>query len=471
MNLPNMIEAKKRDKKEFSVYNYENVECVLKGKKYFVRTYGCQMNEHDTEKIKGILETNGLVSCENYVDADVVIINTCAIRENAHNKVFGFLGQLKHLKETKKDLVIGVCGCMPQEESVANELKDKYKFVDFVFGTHNIEDVIKLINDSVVNGEQTILVYSKYGDVCEGFPFKRSNGITAYVDIILGCDKFCTYCIVPYTRGAQRSRSKESIINEVIDLKKQGFKEVTLLGQNVNAYGKDIYENYTLANLLKDVSDTGIERIRFVTSHPWDFTDEMVYAIRDLPNVMPYVHLPVQSGSNRILKLMGRRYTKESYIELYNKLRCISGVSITTDIIVGFPGETEEDFLETLDLVNKCKFDGAFTFAYSPRENTPASIMRDQVDEDVKFERLNRLNEVVNKYSNISNSKYLDKIVNVLVLGKSEKGEDKVMGYTENMKLVNVVGGPELIGQIVKVKITDTKSFSVDGTLAEEVVK
>ena len=462
-----MIEAKKRDKKEFSVYNYKNIECVLKGKKYFVRTYGCQMNEHDTEKIKGILETNGLVSCENYVDADVVIINTCAIRENAHNKVFGFLGQLKHLKETKKDLVIGVCGCMPQEESVANELKDKYKFVDFVFGTHNIEDVIKLINESVTSGKQSIEVFSKYGDVCEGFPFKRSNGITAYVDIILGCDKFCTYCIVPYTRGAQRSRSKESIINEVIDLKKQGFKEVTLLGQNVNAYGKDIYENYTLANLLKDVSDTGIERIRFVTSHPWDFTDEMVYAIRDLPNVMPYVHLPVQSGSNRILKLMGRRYTKESYIELYNKLRCISGVSITTDIIVGFPGETEEDFLETLDLVNKCKFDGAFTFAYSPRENTPASIMRDQVDEDVKFERLNRLNEVVNKYSNMGNSKYLDKIVNVLVLGNSEKGEDKVMGYTENMKLVNVVGGNELIGQIVKVKITDTKSFSMDGVLAQ----
>ena len=471
MNLPNMIEAKKRDKKEFSVYNYKNIECVLKGKKYFVRTYGCQMNEHDTEKIKGILEANGLVSCEKYNDADVVIINTCAIRENAHNKVFGFLGQLKHLKETKKDLVIGVCGCMPQEESVANELKDKYKFVNFVFGTHNIEDVIKLINESVTSGKQSIEVFSKYGDVCEGFPFKRSNGITAYVDIILGCDKFCTYCIVPYTRGAQRSRSKESIINEVIDLKKQGFKEVTLLGQNVNAYGKDIYENYTLANLLKDVSDTGIERIRFVTSHPWDFTDEMVYAIRDLPNVMPYVHLPVQSGSNRILKLMGRRYTKESYIELYNKLRCISGVSITTDIIVGFPGETEEDFLETLDLVNKCKFDGAFTFAYSPRENTPASIMKDQVDEDVKFERLNRLNELVNKYSNLSNAKYLNEIVDVLVLGKSEKGEDKVMGYTENMKLVNVVGGPELIGQIVKVKITDTKSFSMDGTLAEEVVK
>ena len=471
MNLPNMIEAKKRDKKEFSVYNYEDVECVLKNKKYFIRTYGCQMNEHDTEKIKGILESNGFMSCENYIDADVIIINTCAIRENAHNKVFGFLGQLKHLKETKKDLVIGVCGCMPQEESVINELKDKYKFVNFVFGTHNIEDVIKLINESVTSGKQSIEVFSKYGDVCEGFPFKRTNNITAYVDIILGCDKFCTYCIVPYTRGAQRSRSKESIVEEVVNLKKQGFKEVTLLGQNVNAYGKDIYENYTLANLLKDVSDTGIERIRFVTSHPWDFTDEMIYAIRELPNVMPYVHLPVQSGSNKILKLMGRRYTKESYIELYNKLRSIKDVSITTDIIVGFPGETEDDFNETIDLVNKCKFDGAFTFAYSPRENTPASIMKDQVDEDVKFERLNRLNEVINKYSNLSNSKYLNKIVNVLVLGKSEKGEDKVMGYTENMKLVNIVGSDELIGQIVKVKITDTKSFSMDGTLAEEVVK
>ena len=466
MNLPNMIEAKKRDKKEFNVYNYKNEECVLKNKKYFIRTYGCQMNEHDTEKIKGILELNGFSEVFDVKLADVVILNTCAIRENAHNKVFGFLGQLKHLKESKKDLLIGVGGCMPQEENVANEIKDKYKYIDFVFGTHNIDNIIGIINECVLNNRQNIEVYSKYGDVCEGFPFKRDNGITAYVDIILGCNKFCTYCIVPYTRGAQRSRSKESIIREVQMLKEQGYKEVTLLGQNVNAYGKDIYDNYTLANLLKDVSGTGIERIRFVTSHPWDFTDDMIEVIALMPNVMPYVHLPVQSGSNKILKLMGRRYTKENYIELYNKIRSkIENVSVTTDIIVGFPGETEEDFNETISLVNQCKFDGAFTFAYSPRENTPASIMENQVEETVKFERLNKLNEVVNRYSNENNSKYLDKVVKVLVLGQSEKGNDKLMGYTENMKLVNFIGDKSLIGEIVDVKITDAKSFSMDGIL------
>ena len=466
MNLPNMIEAKKRDKKEFNVYNYKNEECVLKNKKYFIRTYGCQMNEHDTEKIKGILELNGFSEVFDVKLADVVILNTCAIRENAHNKVFGFLGQLKHLKESKKDLLIGVGGCMPQEENVANEIKDKYKYIDFVFGTHNIDNIIGIINECVLNNRQNIEVYSKYGDVCEGFPFKRDNGITAYVDVILGCNKFCTYCIVPYTRGAQRSRSKESIIREVQMLKEQGYKEVTLLGQNVNAYGKDIYDNYTLANLLKDVSGTGIERIRFVTSHPWDFIDDMIEVIALMPNVMPYVHLPVQSGSNKILKLMGRRYTKESYIELYNKIRSkIENVSVTTDIIVGFPGETEEDFNETISLVNQCKFDGAFTFAYSPRENTPASIMKNQVEETVKFERLNKLNEVVNRYSNENNSKYLDKVVKVLVLGQSEKGNDKLMGYTENMKLVNFIGDKSLIGEIVDVKITDAKSFSMDGIL------
>ncbi len=466
MNLPNMIEAKKRDKKEFNVYNYKNEKCVLKNKKYFIRTYGCQMNEHDTEKIKGILELNGFSEALDVKLADVVILNTCAIRENAHNKVFGFLGKLKHLKESKKDLLIGICGCMPQEENVTNGIKNKYKYVDFVFGTHNIDNIIGIINDCVLNSRQNIEVYSKYGDVCEGFPFKRDNGITAYVDIILGCDKFCTYCIVPYTRGAQRSRSKESIIREVQMLKEQGYKEVTLLGQNVNAYGKDIYDNYTLANLLEDVSGTGIERIRFVTSHPWDFTDDMIEVIALMPNVMPYVHLPVQSGSNKILKLMGRRYTKESYIELYNKIRSrIKNVSVTTDIIVGFPGETEEDFNETISLVNQCKFDGAFTFAYSPRENTPASIMKNQVEETVKFERLNKLNKIVNKYSNENNSKYLDKVVKVLALGKSEKGDDKLMGYTENMKLVNFIGDKSLIGKIVDVKITDTKSFSMDGML------
>ena len=357
---------------------------------------------------------------------------------------------------------------MAQEENVVNEIMNKYKYVNFVFGTNNIDSLIELI-DNTQNIKQNIEVYSNaYMDICEGMPHSRDSKITAYVDIILGCDKFCTYCIVPYTRGAQRSRSKESIINEVINLKNEGYKEVTLLGQNVNAYGKDLYENYNLADLLKDVSDTGIDRIRFVTSHPWDFTDEMIEVIKNRDNVMPYVHLPIQSGSNRILKLMGRRYTKESYLLLYKKLRTIENVSITTDIIVGFPDESEEDFEETINLVNECKFDGAFTFAYSPRENTPASIMKGQIDESVKMNRLNRLNEVVNKYSNINNNKYVGKQVKVLVLGKSEKGNDKVMGYTPQMKLVNVTANEDVIGKIIDVIITDAKSFSLDGELIEK---
>ena len=469
MNLPNMLEAKKRNKKEVNVYNYiDNDKKIGNNRKFYVRTYGCQMNEHDSEKIKGILKNNNFKEVLNIEEAEVIILNTCAIRENAHNKVFGFLGKVKHLKEKNPNIILGICGCMAQEENVVNEIMNKYKYVNFVFGTNNIDSLIELI-DNTQNIKQNIEVYSNaYMDICEGMPHSRDSKITAYVDIILGCDKFCTYCIVPYTRGAQRSRSKESIINEVINLKNEGYKEVTLLGQNVNAYGKDLYENYNLADLLKDVSDTGIDRIRFVTSHPWDFTDEMIEVIKNRDNVMPYVHLPIQSGSNRILKLMGRRYTKESYLLLYKKLRTIENVSITTDIIVGFPDESEEDFEETINLVNECKFDGAFTFAYSPRENTPASIMKGQIDESVKMNRLNRLNEVVNKYSNINNNKYVGKQVKVLVLGKSEKGNDKVMGYTPQMKLVNVTANEDVIGKIIDVIITDAKSFSLDGKLIEK---
>ena len=278
-----------------------------------------------------------------------------------------------------------------------------------------------------------------------------------------------TYCIVPYTRGTQRSRKHEDIVSEVKTLVKDGYKEVTLLGQNVNAYGKDLYDNYNLADLLKDVSDTGIERIRFVTSHPWDFTDSMVDIIASRDNIMPYIHLPLQSGSNKILKLMNRKYTSEEYLKLYNSIRDkVKDSSVTTDIIVGFPGETEEDFEETLKIVNECKFDGAFTFAYSPRENTPAALMKDAIPESVKMDRLHRLNEVVNKYSNLRNQKLLGKTVKCLVIGESEKDKNKVCGYTENMKLVNIEGPKSLIGSIVPVKITDTKSFSLDGEYIKE---
>ena len=399
-------------------------------------------------------------------DADLIILNTCAIRENAHNKVFGFLGRVKHLKETKPDIITGICGCMAQEENVVSEIKNKYKWVDIVFGTHNLAELPRILNESIKNNKQEIEVLSIEGDIIEDIPVKRDSKYKAWVNIMYGCDKFCTYCIVPYTRGKQRSRNPKDIIREVEKLVQDGYKEVTLLGQNVNAYGKDLEIDYHMGDLLKDVAETGISRVRFVTSHPWDFTDDMISIIKRYDNIMPYIHLPLQSGSDRILKLMGRRYTKESYLELFNKLKTIPSVSITTDIIVGFPGETEEDFDETLDVVNKCKYDSAYTFIFSPREGTPAAKMKDDVTLTTKNERLQRLNELVNKYANLNNQKYLNKIVDVLIEGISNK-EGYLMGYTDTMKLVNVKCDDSYLGSIVKVKITDIKTWSLDGELAK----
>ena len=470
MKTPNMLEAKKRNQNEIKYVEYDkSIEKFGNSKKFFVRTYGCQMNEHDSEKIRGMMLSAGFVLSDNIEDADVVILNTCAIRENAHDKVFGFLGALKHKKEKEnKELLIGLCGCMAQEEVVIKEILSKYKYVDFVCGTHNLDNLLTIIKNKIETEKQQIEVLSYEGDVVENIPVIRDSKYSAWVDIIYGCDKFCTYCIVPYTRGTQRSRKHEAIVEEVKKLKEDGYKEVTLLGQNVNAYGKDLYDDYNLANLLSDVSDTGIERIRFVTSHPWDFTEEMVDIIAKRENIMPYIHLPFQSGSNKILKLMNRKYTKEEYLKLYESIRTkVKNSSITTDIIVGFPGETEEDFEETLDLVNKCKFDGAFTFAFSPRENTPAALMKTDITEEVKMDRLHRLNEVVNEYSNEANNRMLNTTVKCLITGISEKDENKICGYTENMKLVNIEGSKENIGKIIDVKITDAKSFSLDGFAIE----
>ena len=468
MNYPNMVDARKRGKEEVKyIYENRNYNEVFKGKKYFIKTYGCQMNVHDSEEIKKILENLGYTEIEDYEQADLIILNTCAIRENAHDKVFGFLGRCKHLKKTNKDLILGLCGCMAQEENVVKEIREKHKYIDIVFGTHNMNE----LPDMLMNfyGKQSINVYSKEGDVIEfGNLYKRDSKITAWVNIMYGCDKFCTYCIVPYTRGKQRSRKSEDILKEVKDLKEQGYKEITLLGQNVNAYGKDLDGEIEFGELLEKVSDIGIERIRFVTSHPWDFTDKMINVIASRENIMPYIHLPLQSGSNKILKLMGRRYTKEEYLELFNKIRNkVKNASITTDIIVAFPGETEEDFNDTLDVVNTCKYDGAFTFIYSPRENTPAAKMKNDLTESEKEDRLHRLNELVNKYSKESNERMLNTIQKVLVIGVSEKDSNKVCGYTENMKLVNVAAPKDTIGQIINVKITDAKSFSLDGEIIE----
>lgn len=464
MNLPNLKEARIRsDKKVDYIYLNENYdENFLKDKKYFLKTYGCQMNVHDSEEISARLESLGLSKTDTLEEADVAILNTCAIRENAHDKVFGFLGRCKHLKKNKPELIVGVCGCMAQEENVVNEIMKKHPYIDIVFGTHNINDLQNLIINH--NQKQEIDVYSYEGNVYENISYKRDSRVKAWVNIMYGCDKFCTYCIVPYTRGKQRSRKSEDILNEIKNLKEQGYLEVTLLGQNVNAYGKDLENEISFAELLEQVSLIGIPRIRFVTSHPWDFTDKMIDIIAKYDNIMPYIHLPLQSGSTKILKLMGRRYTKEEYLKLFNNIKNkIPNVAVTTDIIVGFPNETDEDFNETLDVVNKCQYDGAFTFIYSPREGTPAAKIKDSIPMDIKEKRLHELNEIVNSYSLMNNKKYLNKEVKVLVEGISEKNKDKVYGYTETMKLVNIVGSKELIGKIINVKITEAKSFSLDG--------
>lgn len=466
MHLPNMEEAKKRNQEKVNyIYEERKENNIFKGKKYFIKTYGCQMNVHDSEEIRKLLENLGYIETEDYEKADLIILNTCAIRENAHDKVFGFLGRCKHLKKTNKNLLLGLCGCMAQEESVVNEIRTKYSYIDIVFGTHNMNELPKILLKHTE--KQTIEVYSKEGNVIEfGNLYKRDSKISAWVNIMYGCDKFCTYCIVPYTRGKQRSRKSEDILKEVKELKEEGYKEITLLGQNVNAYGKDLEGEIEFSKLLEKVSDVGIERIRFVTSHPWDFTDEMINIISKRDNIMPYIHLPLQSGSGRILKLMGRRYTKEEYLELYNKIRTkVKNASITTDIIVAFPGETEEDFKETLDVVDKCKYDGAFTFIFSPREHTPAAMMKDELTIEEKEKRLHTLNEKINKYSKESNEKMLNTIQKVLITGISEKEKNKVCGYTENMKLVNVEAPKNTIGQIIEVKILEAKSFSLDGII------
>ncbi len=463
MNLPNIKDARIRTNNKINYMEAKNIKSdEFKGKKYFIRTYGCQMNVHDSEEIKGILENLGFNETDNLEQADIVVLNTCAIRENAHDKVFGFLGRLKHLKKENPNLIICIGGCMPQEESVANLLKEKYPFVNIVFGTHNISELGSLILEQ--KEKQQIEVYSIEGNVYEHMDYVRDSKITAWVNIMYGCDKFCTYCIVPFTRGRQRSRKMANILEEVKELKEKGYMEITLLGQNVNAYGKDLEEEVDFATLLENVAKLNIPRIRFVTSHPWDFTDEMINVIAKYDNIMPYIHLPLQSGSSKILKLMGRRYTKEEYINLYNKIKeHIKGVSITTDIIVGFPNETEEDFEETLDVVKKCQFDGAFTFIYSPREGTPASKIKDSISLKEKEERLYRLNEIINDYSLKHNKEYIGKTEEVLIIGTSEKGENKVCGYTKTMKLVNVSNAQSDIGKIIDVKITSAKSFSLDG--------
>lgn len=470
MQLPSYKEARSRKKElvEREVYQSSKDVILGKGKTYYVKTYGCQMNEHDSENIKAMLEELGFSESLEMEASDLIILNTCSIRENAHNKAFGMIGRLKHLKESRPELIVGVCGCMAQEEGVVSDILSKYKQVNFVFGTHNLHRLPYILKKHLDSQKQEIEVLSVEGNLIEGMPVKRASKHKAFVNIMYGCDKFCTYCIVPYTRGKQRSRDKADILREVEQLVAEGYQEVTLLGQNVNAYGKDRNDQYCMENLLEDVAKTGISRVRFMTSHPWDFTDQMIHVIGQYPNIMPSIHLPVQSGSSRILKLMGRRYTKEEYLDLFDKIKKnIPNVSVSTDIIVGFPGETEKDFQDTLDLVEHCKYDNAFTFIFSARENTAACRLKDDTPLREKEQRLYRLNTIVNRYFLENNQKLIGTVVPVLVDGCNENGKTDLFGYTDTNKLINFNGDQSLIGKMVSVKVTDAKTWSLDGELVE----
>ncbi|WP_050614857.1 tRNA (N6-isopentenyl adenosine(37)-C2)-methylthiotransferase MiaB [Bacillus testis] len=474
---PSLKDAKKRGKEAVQYHSDftipEEFKNMGKGRKFLIRTYGCQMNEHDTEVMAGIFMALGYEATLDVNEANVILLNTCAIRENAENKVFGELGHLKPLKLEKPDLLIGVCGCMSQEESVVNRILKKHQFVDMIFGTHNIHRLPNILHEAYLSKEMVIEVWSKEGDVIENLPKVRKGKIKAWVNIMYGCDKFCTYCIVPYTRGKERSRHPKEIIDEVRHLAAQGYQEITLLGQNVNAYGKDFKDmDYRLGDLMDEIRKIDIPRVRFTTSHPRDFDDHLIEVLAKGGNLVDHIHLPVQSGSSSVLKIMARKYNREQYLELVAKIKAaIPNLSLTTDIIVGYPNETEEQFEETLSLYREVGYDAAYTYIYSPREGTPAAKMKDNVPMSVKRDRLQRLNALVNEISAEKMKAYLGQTVEVLVEGESKKNPDVLAGYTTKSKLVNFIGPKSAIGTIVKVKITDTKTWSLNGEMVEETVE
>lgn len=437
----------------------------LDKKTYKTITFGCQMNEHDSETLAGMLEEMGYEENIDKNSSDVVIINTCSVRDNADKRFFGTLGALKQAKTKNQSMTIAVCGCMMQQQHVIDTVKLKYPWVDLIFGTHNIHEFPKLLKNVVNEKNKIVEVWEDGGDIVEGLPAKRLFPFKALVDIMYGCNNFCTYCIVPYTRGRERSRNHEEIIKEVTALAQDGVKEITLLGQNVNSYGNGKDSDIDFADLIYKLNDVkGIERIRFMTSHPKDISDKLIKAYGECDKLSDHIHLPVQSGSTAVLKRMNRKYTKEDYLTIIDKLKkTVPHIAITTDIIVGFPGETEEDFEETLDLVKKVRFDSAFTFLYSVRKGTPAEKYEDQVPEDEKHERFNRLVELLNTITAEKNLACEGKIEKVLVEGPSKRNSKTFTGRTESGKVVNFQGNISMIGNIVPVKITKGQTFSLEG--------
>ncbi len=442
---------------------------LLSGKKYNIITFGCQMNEHDSETIAGMLQEKGCVETMSRDDSDITIINTCSVRENADKRFFGTLGQLKKLKEKNPEYVACVCGCMMQQQHIIDTIKSKYPWVDIIFGTHNIHRFPELLEKVYSEKKKIAETFEDSDQIVEGLPAKRLYKHKSFVNIMYGCNNFCTYCIVPYTRGREKSRKPEDIVREITGLVADGVKEVTLLGQNVNSYrgAGESGSECDFADLIYMINDIeGLERIRFMTSHPKDLSDKLIQAFVDCEKLCNYIHLPVQAGSDSVLKRMNRKYTREKYLEVVERLRkAVPDIAISTDIIVGFPGETEEDFEETLSLVRSVKYDSAFTFLYSVRQGTPAAEYEDQIPEEVKHQRFDRLVDAVNADSAEKNAAYKGRIERVLVEGVSKKNENTLTGRTEGFKLVDFEGGRELIGQMVNVEITEGKTFSLTGKI------
>lgn len=486
----------------------DKVKKINEGKnpKYYILTMGCQLNENDSEKISGMIENMGYTLTDDILDADLVVYNTCCVRENAEEKLFGKLGEVKKQKEAK-DTIIAIGGCMMQEKHIVDKIKKSYKY-DVIFGTHTLQNFPKDLYNAIIENKKITDILDIDGEIIEGLPIKRADNIRASVTIMNGCNNFCTYCIVPYVRGRERSRAPEDILNEIKELASQGYKEITLLGQNVNSYmrverekakpkeneeslenanhdeqivnkennvakekdnSKDVYKIDSFAKLLRAVNEIeGIEKIKFISPHPKDFTDDVIDAIRDCDKVSKFIHLPLQSGSTEVLKVMNRVYTKEQYLELVEKMKeRISNVKFSTDIIVGFPGETEEDFEDTLDVVRKVKFEQIFMFIYSRRKGTPADKMENQVPEEVKHKRFDRLKALYEEILKQNNDEYIGTTENILVEGYSKTNDKLLTGRTDTNKVIVFEGDSSLIGKTIPIKIISEHMWYLRG----EVIK
>ena len=471
INTPDMLKAasRKRMPTVFMPASFDKkdeLEKLVKGEKYYIHTYGCQANVRDEETMRGMLEDVGYSQVNDPKEADIIIINTCAVRENAEDKVYGEIGNLKILRKKNKKLILAICGCMVEQPEILKRLMETFKEVNLYFGTHEIPELYSLIYQVKTEDKTVVAIESKPGEVVEIEPTRRSNEFKAFVNVIYGCDKFCTYCIVPYTRGKERSRHFDDVIKECQQLVDLGYQEITLLGQNVNAYGKDLDEGKDFADLLEAVAKLGIPRLRFTTSHPWDFSSKMIDVIAKYPNIMKFIHLPVQSGNDEILRLMGRRYNREHYLNLVKEMReKIPGLTLSTDIIVGFPNETEEQFMDTVSLVDEVKYEAAFTFIYSPRRGTPAARMEDNVPYEEKSKRFQLLVKHLEKHIEEYSKTLVGQTLDVLVDGPSKTDKEMLSGYTENNKIIHVQGDESLVGKIIKVKILESHTYSLIGEI------